>query len=131
MTTATRRRPATPTPTASRRSGDPLQQLPGVGPSIARDLRLLGFRAPADLRGRDPEAMYLDLCRRTGQHQDRCVLYVFRCAVYYASRERHDPRLLRWWAWKDAPLPRSPTPDPRPLIPDSWSLTPGSLTSDP
>jgi hypothetical protein len=29
------------------------------------------------------------------------VLYTFRCAVYFASNERHDPELLRWWAWKD------------------------------
>lgn len=28
---------------------------------------------------------------------DRCMLYVFRCAVYY----EHDPELLKWWNWKD------------------------------
>jgi hypothetical protein len=104
MPTATRSHPRTATTMPRRRSADPLQQIPGVGPSIARDLRLLGMRTPADLSGRDPEALYQDLCRRTGQHQDRCVLYVFRCAVYYASRKRHDPRLLRWWAWKDRQL---------------------------
>jgi hypothetical protein len=32
---------------------------------------------------------------------DPCVLYVFRCAVYYASHEVHDPDLLKWWNWKD------------------------------
>lgn len=32
---------------------------------------------------------------------DRCMLYVFRCAVYYASSEQHDPELLKWWNWKD------------------------------
>jgi hypothetical protein len=32
---------------------------------------------------------------------DRCVLYVFRCAVYYANNKTHDPELLKWWNWKD------------------------------
>jgi hypothetical protein len=32
------------------------------------------------------------------------VLYVFRCAVYYASHEVHDPELLKWWNWKDRAL---------------------------
>ncbi|MGA3073400.1 MAG: helix-hairpin-helix domain-containing protein, partial [Bryobacteraceae bacterium] len=30
-----------------------------------------------------------------------CVLYVFRCAVYFASEAEHDPELLKWWNWKD------------------------------
>ncbi|WP_394701143.1 helix-hairpin-helix domain-containing protein [uncultured Methanolobus sp.] len=32
---------------------------------------------------------------------DRCMLYVFREAVYFASNEEHDPELLKWWNWKD------------------------------
>ncbi|HBE04968.1 MAG TPA: hypothetical protein DCY85_00570 [Firmicutes bacterium] len=30
-----------------------------------------------------------------------CVLYVYSCAVYYASNERHDQEKLKWWNWKD------------------------------
>ena len=85
------------------RPGD-LQSIPGVGPSIARDLEDLGLRRVAQLRGRSPEAMYEALCERRGP-QDRCLLYVFRCAVYYAGRRRHDPELLKWWNWKDAARP--------------------------
>jgi hypothetical protein len=85
-------------------SRDPLQEIPGIGPSLAGDLRRLGFRAVADLKGADPEAMYQRLCRVTGSHQDPCVLYVFRCAVYYASRTRHQPELLKWWNWKNRKL---------------------------
>jgi hypothetical protein len=29
------------------------------------------------------------------------MLYVFRCAVYFATEEFHDPELLKWWTWKD------------------------------
>ncbi|MDH3308850.1 MAG: helix-hairpin-helix domain-containing protein [Acidimicrobiia bacterium] len=80
-----------------------LQTIPGVGPSIARDLQTLGVRRVADLRGRDPERLYADLVSRHGGPIDRCVLYVFRCAVYYADRQRHRPELLKWWNWKDRP----------------------------
>lgn len=79
-----------------------LQRIPGVGPSIAQDLQDLGVRQVADLHGADAEGLYERLCALRGAHIDRCVLYVFRCAVYFASHERHDPQLLRWWSWKDA-----------------------------
>lgn len=78
-----------------------LPQIPGVGPSIAADLRELGFNDVADLRGADAERMYADLRERRGGHMDRCVLYVFRCAVYYAGHAEHDKDKLKWWNWKD------------------------------
>jgi hypothetical protein len=78
-----------------------LSRIPGVGPSIASDLYLLGIREVADLRGKDPEFLYSQLCREMGRHVDRCVLYVFRCAVYFASESKHHPELLKWWNWKD------------------------------
>lgn len=80
-----------------------LRKIPSVGPSLARDLVSLGVRRVADLRGRDPQALYDQLCEQQGQHQDRCVLYTFRCAVYYASTTKPDPEKLKWWNWKDAP----------------------------
>lgn len=84
------------------RSGEnDLRSIPGVGRSIAQDLVELGYRRVADLRGESPEAMYEALNARRGARQDRCLLYVFRCAVYYAGRKRRDPELLKWWNWKD------------------------------
>ena len=84
---------------------DELQELPGVGPSIAADLRSLGVRSIKDLARRDPERLYERLCDLTGKRQDPCLLYVFRCAVYASRTELPDPRLLKWWSWKDRPLP--------------------------
>jgi hypothetical protein len=78
-----------------------LREIPGVGPSIAQDLADLGYLRPEDLRGADPERMYRRICSMRGTHQDRCLLYVFRCAVYYADNSVHDPQLLKWWNWKD------------------------------
>ena len=80
----------------------PLQVIPGVGPSIRKVLVGLGFNEPADLRGSDPQVMYERLCaQRPGEYVDRCVLYVFRCAVYYVTEKKHDPELLKWWNWKE------------------------------
>ena len=88
--------------TKGRRSRDPLQIIPGVGPSIARDLRALGIHSVAQLRGRNPERLYQRSNELRGVHQDRCLLYVFRCAVYYANTPRPKPRLLKWWNWTDS-----------------------------
>jgi Pathogenicity locus len=77
-----------------------LSRIPSVGPSIASDLYRIGIRQVADLRGRNAERLYAALCRDAGQHVDRCVLYVFRCAVYFAEEDRPDPALLKWWRWK-------------------------------
>lgn len=89
-------------------TGDDLRRIPGIGPSLAADLRRLGFRQVSDLRQADPEAMYRRLCRLTGERQDPCVLYAFRCAVYFASRSRHQPELLKWWNWKGRTVARPP-----------------------
>ncbi|MCK5504586.1 MAG: helix-hairpin-helix domain-containing protein [Thermodesulfovibrionia bacterium] len=78
-----------------------LQQIPGVGKEISRDLWNIGIRSIQGVKGQDPDKLYKKLCNFKGIQVDRCVLYVFRCAVYYASNTRHDPRLLKWWNWKD------------------------------
>jgi hypothetical protein len=79
-----------------------LMSIPGVGRRMAQDLHDLGLNRVEDLRGRNPETMYQDLMDLRGAPVDRCVLYVFRCAVYYASTQPHDPKKLKWWNWKDS-----------------------------
>ena len=78
-----------------------LKQIPGVGKNIAEDLLDLGFRAPEGLKNENPEHLYERLCALRGRPIDRCMLYVLRCAVYFASHTRHDPEKLKWWKWKD------------------------------
>jgi hypothetical protein len=82
-----------------------LRRIPGVGVSIAQDLWDLGYHSVAALHGADPEEMYARSCELAGTHIDRCLLYVYRCAVYFASQETHDPELLKWWNWKDDRMP--------------------------
>lgn len=78
-----------------------LQSIPGVGKSLSKDLVDLGYQNVNDLKDENPETMYQNLMQIRGCHIDRCVLYVFRCAVYYADHPSHDPELLKWWNWKD------------------------------
>jgi hypothetical protein len=79
-----------------------LRVIPGVGPSIARDLYALGLRSVEDLRGQNPQKLYDRSNRIAGAVQDRCLLYVFRCAVYFAETRKPDAEKLKWWNWKDA-----------------------------
>lgn len=78
-----------------------LETIPGVGKSIAKDLQNIGIWSVADLKGKDPEKLFEKSNRFAGVRQDRCLLYVFRTAVYFASHKKHDPEKLKWWNWKD------------------------------
>lgn len=80
----------------SRHAPEDLESIPGIGPSMAADLRGMGISKVSDLKGKDPEALYESL----GHHIDRCVLYAFRCAVYYAEGGRESEK-LKWWNWKN------------------------------
>lgn len=78
-----------------------LTSIPGVGSNIASDLSDLGYHKVSDLKNADPQEMFDRLCQLRQCRIDRCVLYVFRCAVYYASEKKHVPELLKWWNWKN------------------------------
>ena len=83
----------------------PLREIPGVGARIAAVMEALGIREVSDLRGRDPEELYLKECLMKGRQEDRCALYVWRAAVYYADHETREAEKLKWWYWKDKPYP--------------------------
>lgn len=78
-----------------------LKNIPGIGKNIERHLNNIGIETVEDLRGKDPEELYLKDCLFKGFQEDRCILYVFRLAVYYAEHETHEPEKLKWWYWKD------------------------------
>lgn len=79
-----------------------LTVIPGVGKSVAVDLWNIGIRKISDLVGRNAEEMYETLCCVTGLKQDKCFIYVFRCAVYFAEtpENEREPEKLKWWNWK-------------------------------
>ncbi|NQU66587.1 MAG: DUF4332 domain-containing protein [Candidatus Marinimicrobia bacterium] len=81
-----------------------LMTIPGVGKSIAQDLINIGITTVHELKGRNPEELYRSSNDFAGQVQDRCLLYVFRCAVYFAETDEleRDAEKLKWWNWKDS-----------------------------
>jgi hypothetical protein len=78
-----------------------LRRIPGVGKNIEQDLINLGYTTIESLKGQNPEDMFIRDCMVKGFKEDRCQLYVYRLAVYYAENEVHDPNKLKWWNWKD------------------------------
>lgn len=78
-----------------------LKQIPRVGDKTAEDLWNMGIRTTDDIKGKNPDELYQQLCVLQDANVDRCMLYVFRCAVYYVSNNKHDSELLKWWNWKD------------------------------
>jgi len=78
-----------------------LEQIPGVGKTIARDMQNIGIHSIDALKGTQAEQLYDRLCEFKASPVDRCMLYVFRCAIYYASNTEHDPELLKWENWKN------------------------------
>jgi hypothetical protein len=79
-----------------------LEGLPGVGAVVAQELWSLGIRTIEELKNTDPEELYLIYQARKSGMGERTMLYMFRCAVYYASHREHNPELLKWWNWKSA-----------------------------
>ena len=80
-----------------------LTSIPGVGKSIAADLYKLGIKHVDDLKGKDPQLLYDKSNQLAGCVQDKCLLYVFRCAVYFAETPTaaQETEKLKWWNWKD------------------------------
>jgi RecG-like helicase len=80
-----------------------LTKIPGVGPSIEKDLQNIDIKNINDLVDKDPEDLYEMSNIYASKTQDRCLLYVFRCAVYYANTNEKDRKeeKLKWWYWKD------------------------------
>ena len=78
-----------------------LEQIPGVGKNIALDMLNIGISSIENLKDQKAEELYQKLCDFKAAPVDRCMLYVFRSAIYYAENTKHDPELLKWWNWKD------------------------------
>ena len=80
-----------------------LKKIPGVGVSIANDLWNIGITTINELKTKDPEILFHTSNKYAGVVQDRCLLYVFKCAVYFAETPpgKQDPEKLKWWNWKD------------------------------
>jgi [ribosomal protein S5]-alanine N-acetyltransferase len=77
------------------------QTIPGVGKACSLDFWNIGLRSISDLYGQNPRNLYDRLNTITGTTHDICMLYTFRCAVYFATENDHEKEKLKWWYWKD------------------------------
>jgi len=67
--------------------------IPNVGPRIAADFVLLGFKTPVELKGKDAFALYKKLCKVSGSRQDPCVLDTFLAVTDFMNGAPSRP----WW----------------------------------
>ncbi len=70
-----------------------LTQLPNVGPAVARKLERIGVTGQEDLRGRDGEQLFAELCALDGRAHDPCLLDTFVAAVACVNDGDDRP----WW----------------------------------
>lgn len=79
--------------------------IPNVGKRTKEALKNIGITCVEDLRGKDPEDLYIKDCLVKGFQEDKCQLYLFRMAVYYAENPEWEAEKLKWWYWKDKEYP--------------------------
>ena len=79
-----------------------LLTIPGVSESMAKDFLDINIHEVHELKNQDPEKLYQQMCEKQEVDLDRNILYVIRCAVYFASTKHPDPEKLNWWNWKDS-----------------------------
>jgi hypothetical protein len=77
-----------------------LQTIPGIGKACSLDLWNIGIKSISDLKGQNPAVLYDNLNIYSGVTIDVCMLYTFRCAVYFATETPHENEKLNWWYWK-------------------------------
>jgi hypothetical protein len=76
-------------------SENDLKALPNIGPKIAQMLMRLGIEQADDLRGRDPDRLFQQLCELDGRRHDPCLLDTLTAAVDYANGAPARP----WWQY--------------------------------
>ena len=72
-----------------------LEEIPNIGPAVARKLERLGIARVEDLRGGDGEALFERLCALDARRHDPCLLDTFVAAVDYANGAPARP----WWEY--------------------------------
>ncbi len=81
------------------------EDIPNIGPRIARDFELIGITTPQDLKGRNAHKLYQKLCTVTGVRHDPCVLDTFMAAVDFMDGAPARP----WWKYTKTRKEKYPT----------------------
>lgn len=72
-----------------------LEDIPNVGPAIAKDLRDIGIQTPSQLKEADGLTLYLKLNAITGIRHDPCVADIFIAAIDFMNRGE----INSWWSY--------------------------------
>ena len=76
-----------------------LKDLVSIGPAMLEDFELLGIHSVAQLKRRNPQRMYRDLCRIRNEVIDPCCLDTFVAAVAQAKDPNLPIEQRQWWYW--------------------------------
>lgn len=79
-----------------------LTKISGIGNNMAEHLIKAGYPEIESLKGKNSDDIYREDCLAQGVEVDRCALYCYRLAVYYADHNGKLPEgKENWWNWKD------------------------------
>jgi Nucleotidyltransferase/DNA polymerase involved in DNA repair len=78
-----------------------LLEIPGIGKKMKKYLIKLGINEANDLKKSNPEKLYEEYKKLDGVCIDKCVLYIFRSAIYYANNQNISKEQIKWWDFKD------------------------------
>jgi hypothetical protein len=70
-----------------------LEDIPNIGPALAKRLRAIGIYSPEQLKGKDGIKLYLKLNKVSGIRHDPCVADAFMAAVDFMKTGKGKP----WW----------------------------------
>jgi hypothetical protein len=87
-----------------------LVDLRSVGPAMLKDFELLKIRTVDQLAKKDPQRLFLRLCKVTKTKRDPCVLDTFSCAVAQARDPRLPNGMCNWWYWSKRRKARGKSP---------------------
>ena len=74
--------------------------IPNIGEKTKQSLLNIGITCVEDLKGKNPEELYYKDCIVKGLQEDKCQLYLFRMAIYYAENTVWEEEKLKWWYFK-------------------------------
>ena len=79
--------------------------IPNIGEKTKKSLMNIGITCVEELNGQKAEDLYNKDCLMKGYQVDKCLLYLFRMAIYYAEHTSWEKEKLKWWYWKDKKYP--------------------------
>ena len=72
-----------------------ITDLPNIAKEMEKYLLIIGIDNPSQLIGKSPYKMYEELCKKTGNKHDPCVIDVFLSITHFMNGDTPKP----WWEY--------------------------------